>query len=52
MLEVLIGSIIDYYKISDFYDKSIETLIIRHKEYNWYIKTATAESIKTEAIRP
>ena len=33
MLEVLIGSIIDYFKISDFSDKSIETSRIRIKEY-------------------
>jgi len=46
MLEVVIGEFIDYCKISDFADKSIETLKIRLNEFNEFLKTTSATSIQ------
>jgi len=46
MLEVVIGDFIDYCKISDFADKSIETLRIRLIEFNEFLKTTSVPSIK------
>ncbi len=47
MLEVLIRDFIDYCKISDFADKSIETLRIRLNEFNRYIEPTSANSIRS-----
>ena len=46
MLEVVIGDFVDYCKISDFADKSIETLRIRLNEFNEFLKTTSVPSIK------
>jgi len=46
MLEVVIGEFIDYCKISDFADKSIETLKIRLNEFNEFLKNTSSTSIK------
>ena len=46
MLEVVIEEFIDYCKISDFADKSIETLRIRLNEFNEFLKTTSVPSIK------
>ena len=46
MLEVVIGDFVDYCKISDFADKSIETLRIRLIEFNEFLKTTSVPSIK------
>ena len=46
MLEVVIGDFVDYCKISDFADKSKETLRIRLSEFNEFLKTTSATSIQ------
>jgi integrase/recombinase XerC len=46
MLEVMIGDFVDYCKISDFADKSKETLRIRLIEFNEFLKTTSSTSIK------
>ena len=46
MLEVMIGDFVDYCKISDFADKSKETLTIRLSEFNEFLKTTSATSIQ------
>jgi integrase/recombinase XerC len=46
MLEVVIEEFIDYCNISDFADKSKETLTIRLNEFNGFLKTTSATSIQ------
>jgi len=46
MLEVEIGDFIDYCNISDFADKSKETLRIRLNEFNEFLKTTSTTSIQ------
>jgi len=46
MLEVEIGDFIDYCNISDFIDKSKETLRIRLNEFNELLKTTSDTSIQ------
>ena len=51
MLEVVIGDFIDYCKISDFADKSIETLKLRVNEFNDYIKHISIPSLNDIAYK-
>ncbi len=46
MLEKFLRDFLDYRRITKFADKSIESYRIRLREFNKYLKTTPAKSIK------